>query len=199
MSWLFSLALVEEYLGANCSDGEQSVQSNGNHTQQAYCSPDKMTEYSRLSPSGMTFKPLTENLGKELLTLYLEGFHARTLPPMEKVTASTDQEVACGKKWPELLAKLDHNTSLWRTPQCSLEEDSAQSLEIWPRWGSMQNGVSYQQPKLERITSAVGSGLWPTPTTPTGGGTLEALGLTKMLSKTELTYHLQSTRTFTSG
>ena len=78
MSWLFSQVLVEEYLGDICSDGEQSVQSNGKPTQQAYLSQDKMTKYSRLSRFGMMFKPLTENLGEELLMLYLEDFHAKT-------------------------------------------------------------------------------------------------------------------------
>jgi hypothetical protein len=76
MSWLFSQVLVEEYLGENFSDGEQSVPLNGNHIQQAYLQPDKMTKFSRVSRFGMTFKPLTESRGEELLTLYLAGFHA---------------------------------------------------------------------------------------------------------------------------
>ena len=79
MSWLYSQALVEEFLGASCSDGEPSALSSGNHTQQAYCAPDKMTVFSRLSRFGMTYKPLTESRGEELLTLYLAGFHAKTL------------------------------------------------------------------------------------------------------------------------
>jgi hypothetical protein len=79
MSWLFSQALVEAYLGDISLDGEQSVQSNGKPIQQAYCAPDKMTKFSRLSRFGMMYKPLTENLGEELLMSYLEDFHARTL------------------------------------------------------------------------------------------------------------------------
>ena len=78
MSWLFSQALVEEYSVDTSSDGEQSVQLNGNLTQQAYCAPDKMTAFFRLSRFGMTYKPLTENRGEELLTLYRAGFHAKT-------------------------------------------------------------------------------------------------------------------------
>jgi len=78
MSWLFSQALVEEYLGDICLDGKQFVQSNGKPTQQAYCAPDKMTDFCRVSRFGMTFKPLMENLGKELLMSYLEDFHAKT-------------------------------------------------------------------------------------------------------------------------
>jgi hypothetical protein len=78
MSWLFSQALVEEYLGESCLDGEPSVQSNGNHTQQAYCWPDKMTEYSRLSRFGMMFKPLTESRGEELLMSFRAAFPVKT-------------------------------------------------------------------------------------------------------------------------
>ena len=80
MSLLYSQALVEEYSVANCLDGEQSAPLSGSLTQQAYCAPDKMTGFSHLSRFGMTFKPLTENLGQELLTLYLEDFHAKTFP-----------------------------------------------------------------------------------------------------------------------
>ena len=83
MSWLFSQVLVEEYLGENFSDGEQSAQSSGSHTQQAYCAPDKMTAFSRLSQSGMTFKPLTATHGEALLMSYLAAFHAKTSQQLE--------------------------------------------------------------------------------------------------------------------
>jgi len=78
MSWLFSQVLVEEYLGDISSDGEQSAPLSGSNTQQAYCAPDKMTKFSRLSRFGMTYKPLMESRGEELLTLYLADFHAKT-------------------------------------------------------------------------------------------------------------------------
>jgi hypothetical protein len=80
MSWLFSQALVEEYLGESSLDGEQSAPLNGKPTQQAYCAPGKMMDFCLLSQFGMTFKPLMENLGQELLTLYLADFHAKTFP-----------------------------------------------------------------------------------------------------------------------
>ena len=78
MSWLFSQALVEEYSEASSLDGAQSAQSSGSHTQQAYCAPDKMTAFLRLSPSGMMFKPLTATHGQALLMSYLAAFHAKT-------------------------------------------------------------------------------------------------------------------------
>ena len=163
MSWLYSRVLVEEYLGENYSDGEPSVQSSGNPTQLAYLHPDKMTEFSRLSRFGMTFKPLTENRGEELLTLYLEDFPAKTSPQQEKEQESLESEVECGATWQGSLAKYDLNTSLWKTPQCSLLEESTEYLGIWPKWGLMQDGELYQQQtSVPRILEKE-SGLWPTP------------------------------------
>jgi hypothetical protein len=81
MSWLFSQALVEAYLGENFSDGAQCAQLNGRNTQQAYCAPDKMTAFSHLSQFGMTFKPLMESHGEALLMSYLAAFHAKISHP----------------------------------------------------------------------------------------------------------------------
>ena len=159
MSWLFSQALVEEYLGDISLDGEQSVQSNGKPTQQAYCAPDKMTKFSRLSRFGMMFKPLTENLGEELLMSYLGDFHARTSVQLEGGLESPEKVAQCGNTWRELLAKYNPDTALWKTAQCSLIEDLELSLETWPRWGSMRNGECYRQPMLAQITLENGFGL----------------------------------------
>ena len=167
MSWLFSQALVEEYSEGISLDGAQSAQSSGKPTQQAYCAPDKMTAFSRLSRFGMTFKPLTESRGEELLTLYLEDFRARTLAAPERELESKDKKVECGRNSQELLARYDPSTSLWRTAQCSLLEDLEQCLETWPRWGSMRNGACYQQPMLAQIILENEFGLsvkYPTPT-----------------------------------
>ena len=165
MSWLFSQALVEEYLGDICLDGEQSVPLNGKPIQQAYCAPDKMTDFLKVSQSGMMFKPLMESRGKELLMSFLGDFRVKTLAQLEKETDLTENGQECGKKWRESLAKLDQNTLLWKIPQCSLLEDLEQSLQTWPRWGSMRNGECYRQPMLVQITKETEFGLWATPTT----------------------------------
>jgi hypothetical protein len=164
MSWLFSQALVEEYLGGGCSDGEQSVQSNGKPIQQAYCAPGKMTDFCRVSQFGMMFKPLTEQLGEELLMLFQEDFHAKTLAQQEKELESKESEAECGKRWQGLFAKFNQDLSLWKTVQCSLLEDSEQFSEIWPKWGSMRNGECFQQPMLAQTTKEKEFGYWLTPT-----------------------------------
>jgi hypothetical protein len=166
MSWLFSQALVAEYLGANCSDGEQSVQLSGNPTQLAYCAPDKMTAFSRLSRFGMTFKPLTEDRGAELLTLYLAGFHAKTLAQQGEAKAWTERAAECGTTWRGWLARYDPATSLWRTAQCSLLEEEQESLQTLPRWGMTVGGLLWELPMLEQTIKETGSGSlekWPTP------------------------------------
>ena len=164
MSWLFSQALVEEYLGDICLDGEQSALSNGKPIQQAYCAPGKMTDFYRVSQFGMMFKPLTESRGEELLMLFQADFHAKTFPLQETEMDLKGKEVECGERWQGLLAKLDQDTLLWKIPQCSLLEDLEQSLEIWPNWGSMRNGVCWEQMKLVQTTNENEFGLWLTPT-----------------------------------
>ena len=157
--------LVEEYLGDISLDGEQSVQSSGSNTQLAYCALDKMTGFSRLSRFGMTYKPLTENRGEELLKLYLGAFPVKTLVPQEKEQELQEKDQECGNTWHALLGRYNHNTHSWRTAQCSLFEDLELSWETFPKWGMTVNGELYQLPTLVQDTNVNESGLWLTPST----------------------------------
>jgi hypothetical protein len=128
-----------------------------------------MTKFSRLSRYGMTYKPLMEDHGEALLTWYLEGFPAKTSPQPEKEQESQVNDQACGNTWQGLLAKYNPNTASWKTAQCSLFEDLEQSLETFPRWGSMRNGELYPRPMLELPTSETVFGFAvPTPTASDG-------------------------------
>ena len=175
MSWLFSRALVEEYSEAICSDGEQSVQSSGNSIPQAYCAPDKMTGFSRLSRFGMTYAPLTESRGEELLTLYLEGFHVKTSLPQGGGLELMENEVECGEKWRGSFVKYSQDSCSWKTHQCSLVGDLDEFSETWPQWGLMRNGECWEQQTLAQTIRETESGLsgskkWPTPTCSDGNG-----------------------------
>ena len=163
MSWLFSQALVEAYSADICSDGEQSAPLNGNHIQQAYCASDKMKDFSRLSRFGMTYKPLTDDLGAGVLTWCLAASLVRTFPQQEKEPESREHEAECGDTWRESFARWDRATSSWRTPQCSLLADLDVFSETWPKWGMMRGGGCSVQSMLVLRTSETGSGLWPTP------------------------------------
>jgi hypothetical protein len=168
MSWLYSRALVEEFLVDICLDGEQSAQLSGNPTQQAFCAPDKMMDFSRLSRFGMTYKPLMADRGQELLTLYLAAFHAKTSAQQEKGQELMGSEAECGEKWRGSFVKYDPNSSLWRTHQCSLLGDLDEFLETWPQWGLMRDGECWEQRTLEQTIRGTEFGLsenkWPTPT-----------------------------------
>jgi hypothetical protein len=168
MSWLFSQALVEEYSGENSLDGEQSVQSNGKPTQQAYCAPDKMMVFSRLSRFGMMFKPLTENLGEELLMSYLADFHVKTSVPQEKAQELMENDQECGEKWRASFVKYNPDSCSWKTHQCSLLGDLEEFSETWPQWGLMRDGECWEQKTLEQAIRGTESGLsvkFPTPDT----------------------------------
>jgi hypothetical protein len=177
MNWLFSQVLVVEYLGENYLDGEPSVPLSGNNTQLAYCLPDKMTDYLKVSRFGMMFKPLTEQLGQDLLMSYQAVFRAKTSLPQEKVQELTVKDQECGVKWQGSFAKFDPSSSLWKTHQCSLIGDWEQFLEIWPTWGSMRNGECWERQTLGLNTTEREFGLLPdndkffhTPTTGSSGG-----------------------------
>ena len=169
MSWLFSQALVEEYLGENFLDGEQSALSSGKPIPQAYCAQDKMTVFSKVSRFGMMFKPLTENRGEELLMSYLADFHAKTSQLQETEMDLTESEVECGEKWHGLLARFDRDSHLWRTVQCSLLEDLNESLQTLPQWGMTVGGELYLLPTLvqtidEKESGSLQKHSLPTPT-----------------------------------
>jgi hypothetical protein len=167
MSWLFSQALVEVFLEDTSLDGEQFAPLSGSNIQQAYCAPDKMMGFSRLSQFGMTFKPLTESRGEALLTLYREVFHAKTSAQQEKAQESMVNEAECGEKWHASFARYSPDLSLWKTPQCSLLGDLEEFLETWPQWGLMRDGECWEQRTLEQTIRGTESGLsekLPTPT-----------------------------------
>jgi hypothetical protein len=161
MSWLFSQALVEVFSEDTSLDGEQSAPLSGSNTQQAYCAPDKMTGFSKLSRYGMTYKPLTESRGEELLMLYREGFHAKISAQQEKAQALTESAAECGEKWHGSFTKYSPDTSSWKTHQCSLLGDLDEFSETWPQWGLMRDGQCWEQRTLEQTIRGTGYGLSP--------------------------------------
>src|SRR5574337_1228421 len=168
MSWLFSRALVEEYSAASCSGGELCAPSSGSPTPQAFLPPDRMTAFSRPSRFGMTFAPLTDGLGAELLMWFLEASRARTSASPARAQASTASAPASGVKWRASLARFDPATCSWRTAQRSLLEDSDECSVTWPRSGMTADGQCWELPMLEPHTSGTAPGSWPTPTASLG-------------------------------
>lgn len=176
MSWLISKALMEAYANSRCSQelaaesseenysgGARSALSSGSPTPQAFLPSDKMTAFSRPSQFGMTFAHLTDGLGAELLTWFLEDSRARTSALPEKVTASMESAAAYGLKWRGSLARYSHDSRSWKTAQHSFLAGSDEFSETWPRWGTTLDGVLYLLPTPVLSTSENESGLWQTP------------------------------------
>jgi len=183
MSWLFSQALAAEFSADTCSDGGQSAPSKSNPIPQAYCSPDRMTEFSRLSRYGMTFAPLTADRGEDLLTWFLAASLARTSALPEKEPELSENAAGSGQKWQGSLARFDRASSSWKTAQLSLLGASEQSSVIWPRSGMTAGGQCWELPTLGRRIRGIDCGLWPTPVTAYDGRTQDAWVAAKARAK----------------
>ncbi|MGB8422242.1 MAG: hypothetical protein WCE85_38760 [Paraburkholderia sp.] len=163
MSFIFSRALVEESLQVNCVVTDAYAPLNLIPTPKRSSSRGKTMEPFRLSRFGMTFEPLTDSDGEELLTLFVEASLAKTSVPPAQATVSTVSEAGYGPKWRGSFARFDPSELKWKTAQCSLLGDSDEFLETWPRWGSMSNGECYLRPIPVLPISESASGFWQTP------------------------------------
>jgi len=169
MSWLYSQALVEEYSEDTSLDGAPCALWNGKPTQLPSWCNDKTMARCQLSQSGTTFKPLTDDLGEDVLTSFLEAFPAKTSVAPAKEQESKESDLPCGRTWRESLEKFDLNTHTWRTHQCLWDEDLQPSSVILPKWGMMRSGVLWERTTLPPLTSGTGSGSWRTPECAKGG------------------------------
>ena len=162
MSWLFSQALVAEFSADTSLVDELYVPSSGSPTQLAFLSHGKTTGFSRLSRFGMTCKPLTDDRGADLLTSYLAGFRARTSATQGSGQESKEAEADSGNRWLASFARLDRDSSSWKTSQRCLVEGWGSFSQTWPRWGLMLDGECWEVPTPKAIRPAKGYGLWPT-------------------------------------
>jgi hypothetical protein len=153
MSWLFSRALVEACSGGCSSGGAPSAPSSATPTPQAFCAPDRMTAFCRASRFGMTFGPLTEDRGEDLLMSFRAAFPARTSVAREEGPACQESGVASGGKCTASLARYDPDTRGWKTAQQSLFGGYETFTERWPDWDTMRSGELYRLPTPSSITA----------------------------------------------
>ena len=179
MSWHYLRVQEEESLQDICLGGEllQPLKSKITHAE-FYCNGKLMDSYLD-SLSGTTFVHSMGNLGEEKSMLSLEDSHAKTLVLQEKAQDLTEKGQDSGEKWQGSFTKYSPDSCLWKTHQCSFLGDLDEFLETWPRWGSMRTGECYQLPMSEQNINETEYGLWPTPTTPSGGGNCGGSGAYK--------------------
>lgn len=164
MSFHFSQALVEDFLEADCLDGERSAQLRSSLSASIESCKDRTKATLTASRYGMTYEPSTASPGEELLTWFREGFPAKTSVAPEKAQESRENGQGSGVKWPASSAKYDQNTHSWKTHQCSLFGGLTEYSGTWPKWGMMRDGELFPQQQSELATYEKGCGYWPTPT-----------------------------------
>jgi hypothetical protein len=175
MSWLFSQALVAEYLEEKSLGGKQLQPWKLKDIHVGYSCSDKTIQHYILSQYGRTLEvsPKETIIADHLLDDYRESMiawlfpedsHARTFQWLGKVKGLTEKIVASGGKCTGWFAKYDPQQSIWKTPQCSLIGGLIEYSDRWPKWGIMQSGVCWELPTLELTTIEKEYGLWPTPT-----------------------------------
>lgn len=82
-----------------------------------------------------------------------------------RLPATEKERKTKGGSGPTLLesfAILDAATSSWRTSQPSLIQDLIKSSVIWPKRGSMRNGICFPRLRFPRLTKGKGYSSWPT-------------------------------------
>ena len=169
MSWHYSQVLVEHYWGENSLDGEPCAQSRSMSIAGMCWSLDKTTDVSTRSRSGMTYEPLTDDRGGDVLSWFMVDFLARTSPVQARKQESEEKRVVFGPKCGGLLARFSPPTkdceSSLRTPQTLLFSEERELLRTLPRWGSIVAGELWEHTMPAMLlTSGTESGSWATPT-----------------------------------
>ena len=165
MSWHYLQGQEEECWEESCLDGAPSALLNLIPIVEEFSCRDREMGSLNHFQSGMMSRPLMEPDGEDLLTSSQEDSHVKISQQLEKEKESKERSQDSGLKWQESFVKYCHNTSLWRTLQCSLLEGLDVFSETWPRWGIMQHGVCWERTTLVHHTRETGSGSWlATPT-----------------------------------
>ena len=154
-------ALAEGYLAISCSDTNASVQSRSIPIASASYQRGKQTVAFRGFPSLQMSRDSTATHGADTSTLSAGDSPAPTLaPPAQQNSGSTENQADSGERWPASFAKLDHDSSLWKTSQVSLFGDLTTCSVTWPEWGLMLNGECWERRTLISRPDATASGLW---------------------------------------
>jgi len=165
MSWHYLQEQEEDFSLPNYLDGIRSVDARYKSTQEKSYYKDKEMDISTSSQYGMMSQPLTEDLGVVQSTLFQEDFPVKTSQQLAKEKEFKEKGVHYGKSIKELLAKLNLDLSLLKTPHYLELEGLSLFSKTLMNWGMMQDGVCLGLGILKHLTKESECGLWlPTPT-----------------------------------
>lgn len=163
MSWLFSQALVAEYLAGSSSAGRQYVASKLTRMGRRTWRHGRTMARSKPSRFGTIYARSTGGPGEALLTWFREASRARTSVRPDTEPALTESAAGFGERWHALFVKFDPDTYSWRTHGCLFEEVLPESSVSLPQWGLIAGGVCWELSTSARTITENGLGLWPTP------------------------------------
>ena len=175
MSYTFLLESGEESSAECYSDIPVFAPSKSSLSAEKSSCKDNATESCPAFRFGTMCGLSTGDRGAEKSIAFAEASRVKTSQWQAKVRASTEREAGYGASSSVLLAKFDHTTRSWKTPQCSLFGDSDECLETLPRWGMTRNGLLWELTTWVRPTGASESGFWRTPDTGAGGTVSETV------------------------
>ena len=158
MSWLFSQALGEAFLAANCLVGKPSAPLKATHTPQAFWSHDKTTVHFIRFQSGLTSVLSMVCRGEDVLTWFRGAFHAKPIPP--RLRAKALRMISgrkCGASWQMSLP----GTYLPRTPQNARLTVPPMTLK---RWVTRSGACRFPRQTWVLTTFGKDSGYLHTPT-----------------------------------
>jgi hypothetical protein len=158
----FLRGLAEGYLPTYYSDTNPYAPSRLNPIASKSYTLGSKTVLFRGFPSLRMSKSLTADRGAGGSMSSVAGSRAKTSAYPEREPGYLERGLDCGESFRVWFAKFDLEKYSWKTPQLFLFGDLEQSLEIWPRWGLMQNGVCWELTTQEVFTAAKESGLLPT-------------------------------------
>ena len=163
MSYTYLAEQEGGFLEECYSDTPQFALWKSNHTAAACSCNGSGMACCHASPFGMTCEPSMVGLGGGGLMPSAEGSHAKTSAAQAEARESEGPGADCGGKWHESFAKWNPDTSSWKIRQIWLFEDSAESLETWPRWGIMHDGECWEPATSAGIARGEGCGFLPRP------------------------------------
>ncbi len=139
MSWLYSRALVEEFLAENSLDGEQSAPSNSTHMPLDAWWHGRTTDACPLSRFGMMSGRLTGDRGEAVLMSFLAGFPVSGLveQPEEEARQTTSGRI-CDELCQMFLQGLF-------SPKTSVVIPLSQPGGIWLGWVTPPVEFPYQR------------------------------------------------------
>jgi hypothetical protein len=98
-----------------CSAGEPYAQLNVKLGPHKFWHRDKMIDASSLSRFGLTLRLLTEDHGEAVLMWFQQGFLAKVFPLLEGAKDLKMKDQDYGEKSPASFAKLERDSSGWKT------------------------------------------------------------------------------------